>query len=141
MQQFLEETPGDADLEQALEENKVVLVKKRHRIKGLRNVISDLKAQRPHLAVATISSASAVTGGGDERGDTISTMAASMSLDTRPAPCSASNVAGGVSGTGPAAIAAPDATTPSRRGQEDEGNAREAGGGDVSGDDRVGVLL
>lgn len=57
--QFLEETPGDADLVQALEENKTVLVKKRHRVKALQYAISDLKSQRPHLAAPVATSASA----------------------------------------------------------------------------------
>lgn len=43
------ETAGDKDLEQALEENKEVLLRKRHRVKLLKKAISELKSQRPHL--------------------------------------------------------------------------------------------
>lgn len=155
--QFLEETPGDEDLEQALAENKLVLVKRRHRIKALRNAISDLKSQRPHLAAAAASSPTAVSGVGgsgvEHGGDAISAMAASMSLDTPPAPSSASAVVvgggggGGVSGTpgSAASIAAPDGinTTAARKDQqyEDETTAREARGGELGGDGRGGVLL
>lgn len=47
--QFLDESPGDKDLEQAQEENKLVLTKKRNRVKALRNAIADLKMYHPHL--------------------------------------------------------------------------------------------
>lgn len=47
--QFLAESAGDKDLEQALEENKEILVRKRHRVKLLKRAISELKSQRPHL--------------------------------------------------------------------------------------------
>lgn len=141
---FLEETPGDQDLEQALEENKLVLVKKRHRIKALRNAISELKTQRPHLTPAAVSSTTAAVSGGDaENGDTISMMTASMSLGAPLAPSPAGSAAGGVSGSGSAAITASDATVPERSGQqgEAEGVAREGGGVDFGGDDRGGVMI
>ncbi|CAM9507110.1 unnamed protein product [Ectocarpus sp. 12 AP-2014] len=57
--QFLNEAPGDEDLEQAIEENKAVLVRRRHRVKTLRLAISDLKTQRPHMATAAAPSSSA----------------------------------------------------------------------------------
>jgi len=100
--QFLKEAPGDEDLEQALEENKLVLVKKRHRIKALRSAISDLKTQRPHMvdapaAVTGKSKFSAVEssdeGAGSNRSGTgagaaLSTMTASLSLNSLPTPSS-----------------------------------------------------
>lgn len=146
----MEETPGDKDLEQAVEENKLVLVKKRHRIKALRNAIFDLKAQRPHLATASAAASAApstptVSGAGAEHGDAISTMAASMSLDTQPTASPAGNVAEDVSGRSSAAIAVPDTTTPVRNGEHSQDKAEEiaggASGGDVGGDGRGGVLL
>lgn len=61
--QFLDENPGDEDLEEALEENKGVLVRKRHRVKALKNSISDLKAYQPHIADTTTEEQSASIGG------------------------------------------------------------------------------
>lgn len=43
------ESAGDTDLEQALEENKEILLRKRHRVKLLKKAISELKSLRPHL--------------------------------------------------------------------------------------------
>lgn len=149
--QFLEETPGDEDLEQALEENKLVLVKKRHRIKALRNAVSDLRAQRPHLATTAASLPRTASGGGAdaESGDTISTMAASMDLNAAaPAPSPPSDVAGdnesaGIDPAAAAAAAAPDATAPVGNGREGgaAGIASTAGEDDFGGDGRGGVLL
>lgn len=51
--QFLDESPGDADFEQALEENQTVLTKKRLRAKALRNALADLRSARPHLSEPT----------------------------------------------------------------------------------------
>lgn len=62
--QFLDETPGDTDVEEAIDENKLVLVKKRHRIDALRNAISDLRTQRPHMAGPTSSTAVPLAGSG-----------------------------------------------------------------------------
>ena len=146
----MEETPGDADLEQAVAENKLVLVKKRHRIKALRNAISDLRAQHPHLAAAVAAAAAAsdtatVSGAGAAHDDAISTMAASMSLDAQPAAPPAGDMPVGVLGGGSAAIAAPDATTSERSCKQSEAKAqgvvRGEGGGESGGDGRGGVLL
>eukprot|EP00903_Cladosiphon_okamuranus_P005772 g5720.t1 len=147
--QFLEETSGDQDLEQALEENKLALVKKRHRIKALRNAISDLKAQRPHLAAtAAVSSTPAAPPGVDaEHDDTISTMTASMNLGVQLTPSRAGGAAGDVSESGSAAVAAAEDPTPHpvRSGQQGEAGgvtmAREGGEVDVGADYRGGVML
>lgn len=56
----MDTAPRDEDLEQALEENKLVVAKKQHRIKALRNKIADLKMYHPHLK-------SAATGTGPQR--------------------------------------------------------------------------
>eukprot|EP00752_Nemacystus_decipiens_P018611 g16686.t1 len=144
--QFLGETPGDEDLQQALEENKLVLVKKRHRIKALRNAISDLRAQRPHLASAASNpntpGASGGAGGNND-GDAISAMAASMSLNAPPAPSSSGSddVARGPSRRGSAAVDAPDATALVQSGGQDEAMNQGAAAGAGGGDGRGGVLL
>lgn len=65
-QQFLNEAPGDEDLEQAIEENKAVLVRRRHRVKSLRLAISDLKSQRPHMAAAAPSSSARMAANASE---------------------------------------------------------------------------